>query len=90
MRTIDERRGTMSRHPINSAVRFLLELAALAAIGLWGWRLEIGWPRFVLAFALPVAAGLATLGWVMAGVILVRYVTSYDRLAWVLRKQISR
>ena len=94
--------------------------------------MEIGWPRFVLAFALPVAAaaawgtfavpedpsrsgkapvpvpglirlglellilgggawalvaaGLPTLGWVLAGVTVVHYASSYDRIAWLLRR----
>ena len=46
----------MGSHPINLAVRFLLELAALSSMGLWGWRVGEGWSRFLLAALLPVAA----------------------------------
>jgi hypothetical protein len=28
----------MGSHPLNLAVRFALELSALAALGVWGWR----------------------------------------------------
>jgi len=44
----------MGSHPINLAVRFLLELAALIAFGIWGWRQYDGWLRFVLALEIPV------------------------------------
>lgn len=37
---------------VNLALRFLLELGALAAVALWGWRTGDGALRFVL----PVAA----------------------------------
>lgn len=46
----------MGSHPINLAFRFLLELTALAVFGIWGWQLNDGWTRFVLAFVLPVLA----------------------------------
>ena len=36
------------------AVSFLLELAALAAFGYWGWRSTEGPLRFILAIGLPV------------------------------------
>ena len=37
---------------VNLALRFLLELGALAAVALWGWKTGDG----VLRFVLPVAA----------------------------------
>jgi Protein of unknown function (DUF2568) len=44
---------------LNLALKFLLELAALAAIGLWGASIADGAPAVVLAIGLPaVAAGL--------------------------------
>ena len=44
----------MGSHPINLAVRFLLELSALLAMGVWGWRqIESGF-RFVLAAGIPI------------------------------------
>ncbi len=44
----------MGSHPINLAVRFLLELTALLVIGIWGWRQGEGWIRFILAIGLPI------------------------------------
>jgi hypothetical protein len=46
----------MGSHPINLAVRFLLELSALAAMGIWGWRQSEGWFRFLLALGIPMIA----------------------------------
>ena len=43
-------------HPANLALRFLLELAALFAIGWWGWSLADNWLRFVLAVLFPLVA----------------------------------
>lgn len=119
----------MGSHPINLGVRFLLELAALIAIGNWGWRLGEGWMRWVFALGIPLLIGivwgtfavpddpsrsgaapvptpgmirliieLAILGfgawalldtgldkwgWLMAGVIIVHYLISYDRILWL-------
>ena len=44
----------MGSHPINLVIRFLLELAALFAIGIWGWQLSEGLIRFSLAFGIPI------------------------------------
>jgi len=46
----------MGSHPANLAFRFLLELAALIALGVWGWSLSTGAIRFVAALAAPLAA----------------------------------
>ena len=46
----------MGSHPINLAVRFLLELAALLSMGVWGWRHGDGWWRLALAAGIPVTA----------------------------------
>ncbi|GAB4529247.1 MAG: YrdB family protein [Anaerolineae bacterium] len=48
----------MSSNPINLAVRFLLEVAALLAIGYWGWSASAGLLRFVLALGLPLLAAI--------------------------------
>ncbi|HWQ11609.1 MAG TPA: YrdB family protein [Roseiflexaceae bacterium] len=48
----------MSQHPLNLALRFGLELAMLAAYGLWGWRAWTGPLRFVLALGLPLLAAV--------------------------------
>ena len=44
----------MGSNQINLAIRFLLELTALIAIGFWGWKQSEDWQRFVLAFGLPI------------------------------------
>lgn len=48
----------MGSHPINLAVRFLLEVATLLSMGFWGWRQGEGWLRFVLAALIPVVAAI--------------------------------
>ena len=48
----------MGSNPINLGLRFILELAALAAMAVWGWRLGIGIWRFGLAAAIPIAAAV--------------------------------
>jgi hypothetical protein len=45
-------------HPINLAVRFLLELSALAALAYWGWTQHAGPLRFILAIGLPLIAAV--------------------------------
>jgi hypothetical protein len=46
----------MGSNPINLAVRFLLELSVLLAMGMWGWKLSDHWMRLILALAIPVLA----------------------------------
>ena len=48
----------MGSHPLNLAVRFLLELTALFSMGIWGWRYGEGWVRLVLAALIPILAGV--------------------------------
>ena len=48
----------MGSHPINLAVRFLLEIAGLAAIAYWGWSQHDGVLRFILAIGLPLLAAV--------------------------------
>jgi len=48
----------MGSHPINLAIRFLLEVSALLAMGVWGWRQSEGWFRFVLALGIPLIAAI--------------------------------
>lgn len=44
----------MGSNPINLGIRFLLEVVALVATGMWGWRQSDGWLRFVLAIGIPI------------------------------------
>ena len=44
----------MGSHPINLIVRFVLELCALATAGYWGWAVQPGPGRYLLAFGLPL------------------------------------
>jgi hypothetical protein len=46
----------MSQNPINLAGRFLLELAALYALGFWGWTQHTGIARYLLVISLPLLA----------------------------------
>ena len=46
----------MSQNPINLGLRFLLELAAWAAMGYWGWTQHTGIARWLLAIGLPLVA----------------------------------
>jgi hypothetical protein len=48
----------MASHPINLALRFLLEVSALLAMAIWSWRTVEGWPRVVLAILLPLGAAV--------------------------------
>lgn len=48
----------MTSNPINLPVRFLLELAALAAYGYWGWHVGSGPVHFLLALGLSLRAAL--------------------------------
>lgn len=45
----------MGSHPLNLALRFVLEITALAATGYWGWRQHAGWQGVFLAIFIPLA-----------------------------------
>jgi hypothetical protein len=48
-------RGTNGKGSRNLAIRFLLELAALATFGIWGWQHgDEVWLRYILAIGLPI------------------------------------
>jgi hypothetical protein len=46
----------MANHVANLALRFLLELCALAALGYWGWTQHQGVTRWLLAILAPLVA----------------------------------
>ncbi len=46
----------MSQNPINLALRFILEMAALVSMGTWGWRQGEGIPRLLLTVGVPILA----------------------------------
>lgn len=48
----------MGSNPINLALRFLLEMAALLALGRWGWMQSDGMMRFVPALGIPLLAAI--------------------------------
>ena len=50
----------MGTHPINLAVRFLLEMAALISLGVWGWKVGDSWTRYILAIGIPL---ILAVGW---------------------------
>lgn len=45
-------------HPLNLALRFLLELFALGAMGYWGWTQHDGFTGRLWAILLPVIAAI--------------------------------
>lgn len=47
----------MNTNPVNLAVRFMLEIAMLIALGYWGWHLS-GAGRYVAVAGLPIAAAV--------------------------------
>jgi hypothetical protein len=120
----------MGSHPINLAVRFILELCALTSVGIWGWRQTDGWLKFVFVFGFPIILatiwgvfavpndpsrsgnapiptsgivrliielgiftiaiwslynmGSIKLSFVFGAVVLIHYILSYDRIAWLM------
>lgn len=46
----------MGQHPLNLGLRFLLEIAALVAIGYWAWHRFDDVARIALTIALPLLA----------------------------------
>lgn len=48
----------MGSHPVNLALRFILEIAALFALGYWGWTQHEGFWRFVWGIGLVVLAAV--------------------------------
>ena len=44
----------MSNHPANLALRFILEMAALAAIAYWGWQQSDGLSKYLFAIGAPM------------------------------------
>jgi hypothetical protein len=48
----------MGSHPINLALRFILEIAALFALGYWGWTQHDGIWRFVWGLGLVLIAAV--------------------------------
>ena len=48
----------MGSHPINLVIRFLLELSALLALGVWGWQQSEDSLPFVLAVGIPLIAAV--------------------------------
>lgn len=48
----------MGSSPLNLVIRFLLEMSALLALGVWGWRQSAGGLRFVLTVGIPLTAAV--------------------------------
>ena len=48
----------MGSHPINLAVRFLLEVGALLGMAYWGWTQHEGLFRFFWAIGLPLVSAV--------------------------------
>lgn len=48
----------MGSHPINLALRFVLEIIMFVAMAIWGWQQGDGFLRFVFALGVPLVAAL--------------------------------
>mgnify|MGYP000868632414 CR=1 FL=1 len=48
----------MSSNPINQGLRFILEILALVAMGIWGWQKGYGWISLVLAIGIPLVVAI--------------------------------
>ncbi|MHA2427949.1 MAG: YrdB family protein [Candidatus Hermodarchaeia archaeon] len=48
----------MGSHPLNLAVRFLLEISALVAMAAWGWRQGDSATPFLLGLGIPLIAAI--------------------------------
>lgn len=46
----------MGQNPLNLALRFVLEVVALSAVGYWGWTFTASALRYLLAVGVPVLA----------------------------------
>jgi hypothetical protein len=46
----------MNKNPVNLAVRFLLEIAMLISLGIWGWHLFNGFGKYLAAILFPLTA----------------------------------
>jgi hypothetical protein len=46
----------MGFHPANLVIRFVLELSALVAMGVWAWRQSDGIARYAYAILVPLLA----------------------------------
>jgi len=119
----------MGKNPLNLALRFFLEIAALASMGFWGWNQFDGAFSYVFGLGVPVIAAAAwgifrvpgdggqplvrvpgtirllievlffgfaawclfdahavSTGWLFAGTVVIHYLISYDRIAWLLQQ----
>ncbi len=47
----------MGSHPVNLTFRFILEIAALIAVGTWAWKQSDGSTKYILAVGLPILIG---------------------------------
>ena len=48
----------MGSHPLNLALRFLLEICALFALGYWGWTQHDGLARWLWVIGAPLIAAI--------------------------------
>lgn len=44
----------MSKHPVNLAIRFVLEVVAIGSFGVWGFRCSDEWIGYLLALLFPL------------------------------------
>ncbi len=44
----------MGSHPLNLALRFILELFAFSSVGVWAWKSNSGGIKYLLAIGVPL------------------------------------
>jgi hypothetical protein len=125
----------MSKHPLNLALRFILEVAAIVSYGIWGYGISDSWPRYLLLVLFPLLfallwgvfavqndpsrsgktvvktpgfirlllelglfaaaawmlfdLGYSKPAWIFCVALLLHYVSSFDRVFWLLKQKIS-
>ena len=74
----------MAEHPLNLAIRFLLEITGLVGFALWGWHTpSVLWARVLPVIAVPLIAatawGFHALAIVYGVVVVLQNIVSYER-----------
>jgi hypothetical protein len=62
----------------NSALRFLIEIAALVIFGIWGFHLSDTWMLNDLGYRILL--------WIYTGAVFIHYLLSYRRINWLLKQ----
>jgi hypothetical protein len=123
----------MGNHPVNLALRFILEFIAFIFPGYWVWYTMNSWAKFPFMIFLPITiasiwgvfavsndpsrsgrtviaipgilrllieflvfafgiwtilkSGFEIFGWIFAGIVILHYFLSYDRIIWLVKRK---